>query len=423
MKFLLYITALLYLLLPLQFALNPTDTVDLAIVRVCALLIILLFLCTSFFHKKFLVPRGWIAGFFTIFFMWSFFSLFFSPVFSWTLRKIIFFISLFPLFYVLSALFIQQKNALNLIIKATVLGAFIASIIGLLQFFAQFIIPLNTLLAFWTHLTPIFLGGTFSSSVIEHNSWLVHVGSHDLMRAVAFFPDPHVFSFYLGLIAPLSLGLFFSTKKRFWLAFFLIIILADLLTFSRGGYVGLFGGALVGIFLAWPKIKTRARHFLILFAISFITLLFVPHNPVTQRFLSSFDSADTSTSHRIELWTQATDEISERPFLGTGLGAYSHTINPRADYRTPIYVHNLILDISVELGLIGVFFFIGLIVSILIFLYKNRSRFDALFAIISLSIFFFHSLFDTALFSVHVTPILLLIFALGSHYENNTRNN
>lgn len=418
MKFLFYTTTSLYLFLPLQFALNPTDTVDLAIVRLCVIFIFCATLSISFFAKKIFIPRGWISGFFTLFFFWLFFSLFFSPVISWTVRKLVFFLSLFPLFYILTTFFITRKDSIYIIIKATVIGAVIISVIGLLQFFLQFIIGLNATLSLWTHLTPFFLGGTFSSFVITYNSWLVHIGSHDIMRSVAFFPDPHVFSFYLGLIAPLALGLFFFTKKQLWLWFFCTIFLTDLLTFSRGGYSGLFGGAIIGIILLWPHIHTRARHIMFLCVLSCIVIVFIPHNPITARFLSSFDHKDTSTTHRIELWSQASKEIIKRPLLGTGLGAYSHTVAPRANYRTPIYVHNLFLDIAVELGVTGLVFFIGLLSTTLFVFYKNRHDLLALFAIISISIFIFHSLFDTAIFSVHIIPILMLLFAFGAHYEN-----
>lgn len=420
MIFILYATAALYLFLPLQFALSPADTIDLALVRVYVLLLFFITLTYSLFHKKIFIPRGWIISFLTLFFLWMFFSLFFSPVITWTIRKIIFFLTLLPLFYMLITVFLSHKNAVLFIYKATVCGAVLACIVGLTQFFLQFIFPLNTLLALWANLTPFFLGGTFSSSVIMHNSWLVNVGGHDIMRSIGFFPDPHVFSFYLGIIAPLALGIFFTTKKNIWLWAFGIILFTDLLTFSRGGYVGLCGGVFIGIVLLWPHIHTHARHFLLLLFISCIVIIFIPHNPITSRFLSSFDTTDTSNTHRIELWTRAVEEIVQRPLIGTGLGAYAHTIDPRATYRTPIYVHNLFLDIAVELGLIGLTFFIGVLSTTLITLYKNRHHFLALFAIISISIFVFHSLFDTALFSVHILPLLFLLFALGAYYENTS---
>jgi O-antigen ligase len=421
MKYIVYTAAAIYFFLPLQFALNPTAGIDLAIVRLCVALLSIFFCVFSLAQRYFFIPRGWIAAFFTAFFMWIFFSLFFSPVFSWTLRKILFFATFFPLYYMLTTLFVQKKDALYRIVRWTVYGSALISLVGVVQFLLQFVLPLNTLLSLWEHLTPFFLGDTFSESVISHNSWLVHVGSRDLMRAVAFFPDPHVFSFYLGITAPLALGLFFMSKKTVWLYCFLIIFVADLLTFSRGGYIGLSAGLIIGVMFLWPQISIRIRHFLVLIIFSLCVALIIPQNPITERFLSSFADSDTSASHRIELWSQALEEMGQRPFVGTGLGAYAYTINPRADYRTPIYVHNLFLDISVELGLIGLLFFCGMLISTIITLYQKRTHYMATFVIISMSIFLVHSIFDTALLSVHVLPLILLLFAIGSYYENNAK--
>ncbi len=418
MNILLYLILFLYFFLPFQFALSPMADFDIAIIRVLIILLTLFYIAYSLFKKHLFIPNGFIISFFTAFLMWTLFSLFFTPVPSWTIRKIIFLFSFFPILLILAILFVTIPNSKEKILKATVLGASIISAISIIQISLQFIFSLNTTLIIWAKIIPFFLGHTFSESVISHNSWLVNIGGYTVMRAIAFFPDPHIFSFYLGLIIPLSLGLFFISQKKIWLVSFFLLLLADLFTFSRGGYVGLFGGFIIGTILLWPQIKNTVRHFIVLFIISFIFLLIIPHNPITSRLMSSFDTSDTSNTHRIELWTQAIEEIKERPFLGTGLGAYSYTINPIATYRTPIYVHNMLLDITVETGLVGLFLFIGIFISTIVALYKNKNDYIALFAIISLSVFFSHAIFDTPIFSVHVLPILLLIFTIGIYYEN-----
>jgi O-antigen ligase len=418
MNILLYLTLFLYFFLPFQFALNPMADFDIAIIRIFIIIIIFFYLCISLFKKYLFIPIGWTFSFFTAFSMFTLFSLFFSPVPFWTIRKLLFLFSFYPILLILTTLFYSLPLAKERIIKITVLGATIISIIGLMQFFSQFIFNLNTILSTWSLITPFFLGNTFAESVITNNSWLVNIGGHTIMRAIAFFPDPHIFSFYLGLIIPLAIGLFFTTQNKYWLLTFLILLLTDLLTFSRGGYIGLFGGLLISIILVWPIIKTSLKHFILFFLISFFLILLIPHNPITSRFLSSFDTTDKSNIHRIELWTQSYQKISQRPLLGTGLGAYSYTINPTATYRTPIYIHNIFLDIVAELGFIGLFLFISTFISAIIILYKNKTDYIALFSIVSLTIFFFHSLFDTPIFSVHVFPILLLILAISINYEN-----
>ena len=281
MTLILYATIFLYFFLPFQFALNPTEIFDIAVICILIICIILSYFIYSLLKKRVFIPRGWIIGFLTAFLMWTLFSLFFTPVPIWTLRKIIFFFSIIPITLVLTYLFVHISYAKKQIVTATVLGATIISIVGIIQFLLQFLLSLNTILYFWSFITPFFLGNTFSASVIEHNSWLVHISSYDIMRAIAFFPDPHIFAFYLGLIAPFALALFFITKQKLWIICFVLMLIADMFTFSRGGYVGIFGGLLLGVILLWPQIKTSIRHFIMLFLFSLVFLLTIPHNPVT----------------------------------------------------------------------------------------------------------------------------------------------
>ena len=420
MNLIFYIILFVYFFLPFQFALSPADGFDIAIIRVLIICTTTLFFAYSLWQKKLFIPRGWIMGFLCSFILWTALSLFFTPVPIWTLRKIIFLFSFIPLVFILVTLFRIIPKARKDILRWSIYGATAISIIGIIQFLLQFIFSLNTILALWTFITTFFLGGTFSASVIAHNSWLVHVGHYDIMRAIAFFPDPHIFAFYLELIAPYALGLFFMTKQKIWIFCFFVLLIADILTFSRGGYIGIISGIVIGIILLWPQIKTRSRHFIILFCLSCAFFILIPGNPITSRLLSSFDDTDTSNTHRIELWTTALHSVIERPVIGTGLGAYAITVDPRATYRTPIYAHNLLLDITVELGIIGLLLFCGIFFKLIYTFYKNRHDYIALFAIISISAFFFHAIFDTPLFSVHVFPILLLIISLGIYYENPT---
>ncbi len=411
--------SLTFILLPLQFALNPHEDIDLALIRVIILALCIIFVVFALYKKSFFIPLGWHVALFTLFAMYLPFSLFYSPEPMWTLRKILFLFSIFPLYYILVSLFQKNKDFHITIYQSVVYGAVIAAIIGVMQFLMQFLFSLNATLSFWSLLTPFFLGGTFSTSVSTYNSWLVHIGSYDVMRSVSFFPDPHIFSFYLGLIIPLSFGLYAKTGKKRWFYFSFLLICADLLTFSRGGYIAILIGCILSVVFLWPKLRTSTQHLFFAFILSVILLFFIPHNPFTQRFISSFDATDTSNTHRIFLWKQACEEIMKRPLFGTGLGAYPAIVNPTADYRMPIYVHNLFLDITTELGLIGLLFFISIFIYALYLFYKNRSDYLALFAIISLCIFLTHAFFDTPIFSVHILPILIFIFALAAHYESS----
>ena len=423
MKSLHFFVAFLFVFLPFQFALNISEDFDVAVIRIYILFLYGLFLALSLWHKEIFIARGWISGLLFFFCTWALFSLTFSPVPFWTLRKIIFLYSFLPLFYIATFLFVTKKTVQDSVIRAWIYGAGAISAIGIIQFFMQFITSLQHMITTWSIISPIFLGNTFSDSVIENNSWLVHVGAFDMMRSIAFFPDPHIFSFYCGLSLPYAIYLFIVSRNAQWLICSILILCADLLTFSRGGYVGLFFGSLIFIVLSWNAIVPKIRNILYAFFVFFLLSFFLPHNIITQRFISSFDPTDTSNSQRVELWSEAWHHIMAKPFLGTGLGAYAYTVDPIATYRTPIYAHNLFLDVTVELGLVGGFVFCALFFRSLHIFYRYRHHTIAFFGIISLCIFLAHSIFDTPLFSVHIFPILLLIFAFASYYENMPQKN
>jgi O-antigen ligase len=220
------------------------------------------------------------------------------------------------------------------------------------------------------------------------------------------------------MAVPLAGYLFFraSSKKALWGIIFLVILVTDLLTFSRGGYVGLLFGSFV-FFLTLTTLPLLRRQVFIVLLITMASLALLSPTPFGQRLFSSFSSIDTSNMERLRLWGEAVAHISERPLLGVGLGNYPLLLKPSATYREPIYAHNLYLDISLELGLIGLTFFLGIIGSAFIaarrFWHKNGD-FLALTLMISLSIFSAHSLFDTALYSVHVLPTLIFLLALAT---------
>jgi O-antigen ligase len=418
MKYILYTIAFIFIFLPLQFALSPTEGFDVSILRVGIVLIFLIFITISLGKRKLFIPRGWTSFFLTSFLLWTFFSFFYSPVIHWTARKVLFFLTLFPLFYVLTAIFVNNPKSILFMLRSAVIGGGVAAIIGIVQFSLQFILPLGIMISLWGSFTPFFLGGAFSEAVITYNSWLVHVGGHDVMRAIAFFPDPHMYSFYLGMCAFLALGLYMQDRKIVWAIFSIIIFLADFLTFSRGGYIGIFGALFIGSIFMWHKISLNAKLFSLFFCVPILLFLMLSHNPISERFFSSFSQTDTSVTHRIELWKNAFDEIAKRPIIGTGLGAYAYTVDPLTHYRTPIYVHNLFLDIFVEIGLVGFLLFFGIITTTIRVLWSHRSAHYNIFVIMALTAFLFHSIFDTALFSLHVMPLIILIFAFAAYYEN-----
>ncbi|EKE15631.1 MAG: O-antigen polymerase family protein [uncultured bacterium] len=412
------------LYLPFQIALNPFSSVDLASVRVLVLSLFFLWIFIGFYRKKLIIPFDRSALFVFSFLFFSAFSLLLATNPAWGMRKLAFLFSIFPLYFIFSIL----KNDLKWVIKISrglVWGSSAAALVGILQFVSQFVFGLERMLIFWgKHITPIFLGNTFSQAVLENPSWLVNLSGKTIFRAISVFPDPHMFSFYMGMTAPIALAIFYhyDFQKKFYLFSFLLIILADFLTFSRGGYLALIFTVLLFSFIGIKNISKNQRHlfFIFLFLLLFFFVFLIA--PVRNRFLASFSLQEGSNSGRIEMWSQALKSLQRRP-LGVGLGNFPLEVKPTASYRDPIYAHNLYLDIAAETGLLGLLSWLALIVSVgYSFFHKAKQNLIYFGFLASLCVFSIHSLVETPLFSVHILSLFLIIISLANERLSSPNN-
>lgn len=433
--FLLLLLLAYFFVLPFQFALSPLAGIDLPIARVGALGIALLWLSVGLMERKVFLPRGLAAISLGSFLFVALFSFFVAENGVWSIRKALFLLSFVPIFFVIAGTAKGLFDKVSLL-RAFVFGAALSAAIGIVQFLMQFVFPLEKIFSLWIKtVLPVFLGQSFGEAVEAYPSLLVNIGGATFLRASAFFPDPHMAAFYFGMAFPVALALFFQAKDRTlrqaqdrvlrqaqdraekrWMAICAaLLLLADLLTFSRGGYVGLSGAALVGggVFLSRGVPLKRL-------AIGGATVLFIGTlfltSPIGERFLSSFSRSDGSNSERLRLWQEGFTNLAERPFLGYGLGNYPLVVKPGAGYREPIYAHNLYLDIALETGLVGLLFFVLFLFGAIFSAWRRwKQERNPLFLGIcfSLLVFSFHALFETPLFSVHILPILLLLAALA----------
>ncbi len=419
-KFLLVI--ILYL--PFQLALNPVAGVDLASIRVLILLLFFVWLAQGLKKKNIQIKNNWQTGLIVSFLLLNVLSIIVAKNTDWSIRKLLFLFSIFPLYFVASQL-ISNREKMFKVVKAAVFSGSVVAAIGIIQFASQFVVGLEKTYVFWAKfiITP-FLGSSFGAAVLKNPSWLVNIAGQTYLRATSFFPDPHMFSFYLGLLAPLAFGLVMQNKGKKGLSIlsFSLIIVADLLTFSRGGYVGLFGGLVfIGLF-AWIGMSQRYKIITAIVFLSGLAILFVP-SPVSQRFLSSFDLKEGSNQGRMQMWQKASSVILDKPVLGTGIGNYPLEVVATATYRDPIYAHNTYLDIAVETGILNALIWISLLVSAMFgFWHKAKKERLFLFALISLIIFATHSMVETAIYSPVVLSLFLVILSLNNINLQDEKN-
>ncbi len=403
---------LLAVYLPFQIALNPIKGIDMASLRVLILILFFCWLAEGLRRKKIQLKKEKITFLIIIFLFLSFFSIFFANNFDWSGRKILYLFSIFPIYFVMQDVIVSKKQMQRIIQKLVLAGSLI-SVLGIFQVIWQFFIPIKQEFYFWSHyVTPIFLGKNLGLAVMTYPSWLVNIAGKTYFRAVAIFPDPHMFSFFLGLLLPLAIAVWRKEKNNKWLLAFLSIFLADILTFSRGGYFGLLAGFLFFIIILLNNKKKKYK-FLIVATLILAFGLIIP-NPITTRFLSSFNLQEGSNAGRIKMWQDAIKIIKEKPFYGAGIGNFPLTVNSLATYREPIYAHNTYLDISVDSGILaGLAWLSILFLAWLKFFQKRKEDIIYLGLAVSIVIFSVHSFFDTAIYSPVVLTLLLMILSFS----------
>ena len=469
---------LLILYIPFQVALNISAGIDLASGRVLILYLFAVWVMRSLAEKRFVIRLNLQTLLISLFLFVAVFSMLQAWDTERAFRKILVFLSIFPLYFMITSIpfrsaiaqgrllckvgtrhclvstiakrseVVENKNHyIYKILNALIFSGVILSLIGIIQFILQFIIGIDPVMEFWSrYVSPIFYGNTFGAEVISNPSWLVNIGGATVLRAFSLFPDPHMFSFYLGLLIPIVLAIvlmfppdkacperesngggwgvrsggIFQYNNKFLYLILAIMFLAELLTFSRGGYIGLIAGVGVTIILLWKYISFNKK--VVLGLVVGISVLFISftNQSIVNRFLSSFDFNEGSNIERIKNWDQGYKMFADNFLTGVGIGNYSIYLYPTVEYRTPIYAHNLYLDIGAEMGILALLIYLALIGTTIWQLFKTGKRSKDVFMralsfglIGSLVWFSVHSFFDTAIYSPTILMVLVIIISLS----------
>lgn len=404
----------LILILPFQFALNPGDNADLAVTRILIPVIFLLWLVRSFAKKK-----VWILNKFEMWLLAAFlFFLVLSVILGGDsgrgLRKVVYFLSVLPLFWVAADIFRENKFKVKAL-KIIIISGTLAALLGIVQFALQFVIGLDAELKYARILSPYFLGQAFGKLVESNPSWLVNVSGKTLMRAFGFFPDPHSFSFFVSMCFFIALGYFFYGKGGRFRIFAglgsVMALLAVLFSFSRGAYLGVLAGAIFFTVICVGR-SGYLEKILIALSIATLVLFLFYSGAVSERLTSAFNLKEGSNIERMKNWEEAVEIIKDYPLMGVGLGNYAAEIEPTIGERSSIYAHNLFFDIAAETGILNGLIFL-LLIFISIFRGVRSGSSIGLGLSASLVYFLVHGIFDTPLYSPQVLVILLIVLALG----------
>jgi len=423
---------LLLLYLPFQIALNPGIffkdlNIDLASIRVFILIFFSIWLIKISLDKKLkkiiLSFLNFQTIFLLLFFTGAVFSLIKAENFFWGFRKILFFASIFPLYF-LTYILIDNFEKIKKIFFVLIFSAFLIALTGLLQFGIQFLFSFEKIYDFWAlNILPVFSGFNRGTLILAYPSWLVSIGGETFFRAFSIFSDPHIFSFYLGLILPLAIGqaIYLKQIKNKFFAFIIIIFIffSILLSFARGAYLAIIISLLIISILVWRYLKLKKMAVILVFL---ILILIIPGNLFSERFYSSFNLGEESNTGRLQLWGMASQLGMNNFWLGVGLGNYSSAIGSSFGYYNPITAHNVYLDIFSEMGFFTLFVWLCLILGTIwqVFLRLKKSNSlkekAILIALIgTLSYFSVHSFFEVVIYSPIILAILIVILGISAN--------
>ena len=152
-----------------------------------------------------------------------------------------------------------------------------------------------------------------------------------------------------------------------------------------------------------------------------LLVFIVPLTPIADRFYSTFNLSEGSNMGRLEMWQMASKAGMSSFWYGIGLGNYSLMVDSKFDYRNPATAHNLYLDIFSEIGFLGLIVWMILILGTIWqvfkkirFLNDKKQKCILICLIGSLSYFFIHSFFETAIYQPSVLALLMIILGLST---------
>ena len=181
-------------------------------------------------------------------------------------------------------------------------------------------------------------------------------------RTVSTFGNPNVLSEYLVLVLPVLFAMLLNTKKfNLRLLFFVSYALCFsclVFTWSRGAWLGFVLSVIIFVFLKSPAFLTGT---LLLSPAIALALSFLVSSDVAKRFLSIGNTADSSTSYRIDIWRGSLRLIEDKGLYGIGIGegAFSSVFPQYALAGTEgaPHTHSLYLQLITETGVFSLISF------------------------------------------------------------------
>jgi len=310
-----------------------------------------------------------------------------------SIEKLIVYLIAF-LFLFISIYLIDSKQKLYYLIIAAIISATLVGLYGIYQ---------------------------YKSGIELKEVWIDQKQNPDVeIRVISTFDNPNILAEYLILTIPITFALLYNTNSLLKKVFFFLGIAVQgiciLLTYSRGGWLGLFLAMLIfAIFVD--------RRLLFLYVAGGIGLIILNPKSIIARLSTIVSLEDSSNAYRITLWKASILMIKDFWLNGIGLGVDAfRAIYPQYMIQGIVaaHSHNVFLQLLVETGIFG---FIGFLSFVINSIRMNFIAFvkgmDVKIKRISISVIasiigiLLHGLVDYVFFSNRVIMMFLVLISIG----------
>ena len=173
--------------------------------------------------------------------------------------------------------------------------------------------------------------------------------------------DPNFVGFPLLMGAALFLSNIFDRKRLLVsLISFAVIVTSIFFTSSRGNAVAIIALCALKLilFLFNNKVPMIRKYFVFILSIAFLVIVFYYLSKILgDQWDRMSDFGEGFDNGRLSLWKQAIDMWADNIIFGVGLGGFVSEVG--------FATHNTYITVLVETGVVGLFFFISLIVSLI----------------------------------------------------------
>lgn len=178
----------------------------------------------------------------------------------------------------------------------------------------------------------------------------------------------------LGALVAIVSGIILSFSRSAWLNSFLILLGVGIFSFTKNKLMNVKTFAITVVFISlvgimWMSVYTE---------------------PFVTRMTGNGYLETMSVTQRFNSLTDAWQMFKKHPMLGTGFGSYTYALHQTFPERSIWQLqppHNVYMLIAVELGFVGLIFFVITLLFLLYKTWKNRLSFMLLFSLLILGMF------------------------------------